>query len=773
MAARSLDKAVQQASPGAELWLVAGTYRLSQPLQIEKAISLIGAGMDQTRVICAAEDCVVRFVGEGRFVARDLTFAHEGELQAHVVEVAAGVVDLQGCCFTGGVGASKAGGGTGLYVHGTTQGTIARCEAVGNQWHGMVVAEQARPTLDANTCQRNKGGGIAYLDSAAGEARGNTCTANENGIWLEDQAQPTLEDNVCYENQPTREVNITYRVDAGGIRYSGSAAGVARRNTCRGNEDNGIAVLDQAQPTLEDNTCQENDYGIVYFDSAAGVARRNTCTANDEAGIAVGDQARPTLDDNTCQEHELGTGIIYSDSAAGVARRNTCTANEDGIWLEGRAQPTLEDNICHENMGNGIAYDDTAGGIARRNTCRGNGAYGIAVASTAHPDLANNACYANQAGDILDRRRAEAGEEDGRVPPTGHLPTPLLDRYGRDLTQEARESKLQPVIGRKKEMLRLIQILKRKTKNNPVLIGEAGVGKTAVVEGLAQRIVSGEVRPLRGKRLIEVSMASLVAGTKYRGEFEERLVQLKEEARSHPDIILFVDELHTVIATGAAEGGQDAANILKPALARGELRLIGATTIAEYRRHIEHDAALERRFQPVLVNEPSVEETLEMLRGLKSTFEMHHDVDIGPDALEAAVELTVRYVPQRQLPDKALDVLDEACSRVSLLTLSDAGPGVAAPAQVTREAIADVIAEWTGVPIENLTEDESSARGDLARARHRAGASGDERGRDDPPEPSRAGRPQSAPWGVPLRWPQRRGQDRAGQSGSRGALRLP
>merc|ERR1719473_2496544 len=250
---------------------------------------------------------------------------------------------------------------------------------------------------------------------------------------------------------------------------------------------------------------------------------------------------------------------------------------------------------------------------------------------------------------------------------SGSKKTPTLEEYGSDLTTQASEGKLDPVVGRKQEIERVIQILGRRTKNNPCLVGEPGVGKTAVTEGLAQKIANADVpETIEGKKIISLDMGLLVAGTKYRGEFEERLKKLMDEIKFNDDIILMIDEVHTLIGAGAAEGAIDAANILKPALARGELQCIGATTIDEYRKHIEKDPALERRFQPVQVPEPSVEEAVEILRGLRERYEAHHKLSYTDEAIESAVKFAHQFISDRFLPDKAIDLIDEAGSRVRL-----------------------------------------------------------------------------------------------------------
>ena len=277
--------------------------------------------------------------------------------------------------------------------------------------------------------------------------------------------------------------------------------------------------------------------------------------------------------------------------------------------------------------------------------------------------------------------------------------TPLLNEFGRDLTWLAAEDKLDPVSGRQKEIERLIQTLCRRTKNNPVLVGEAGVGKTAIIEGLAQLVQSKNVpKKLHGKRVISLDLGLLVAGTKYRGEFEERVKKLMEEVRKAKNIILFIDELHTIIGTGSTEGSLDVANMFKPALARGELQCVGATTLDEYRKHIEGDSALERRFQSVMVEPPSLEDTMAILKGLRKRYEDFHGIKITDEALEAAATLSDRYITERQLPDKAVDLIDEAASRAILQGKKT---------KLKKEDIAEIISSITGVPLNQLTEKES------------------------------------------------------------------
>jgi len=327
-------------------------------------------------------------------------------------------------------------------------------------------------------------------------------------------------------------------------------------------------------------------------------------------------------------------------------------------------------------------------------------------------DLRECALACANKGQHRDQEPVEVHPGEHKVAQFG---THFLDRYGRDLTQEAREGKLGPFIGRRKELLQVIQTLARRTKNNPVLVGEAGVGKTAIVEALALRAIEGkDPHVLTGKRIVELNISTLVGGTKYRGEFEERLARIIEESRMHPEVILFIDELHNVVGAGQAEGSMDAANLIKPALARGEIRCIGATTIGEYRRYIEADPALERRFEKVIVNEPSPEETLEMLKGMRPKWEEHHMVRITDQALEAAVNLSIRFDVDHQLPDKAIDLVDKAGARTKIPMLSmrmdkardkflEKPTGIGGGGEVTELTIAQVLSEKMGVPIEIIT----------------------------------------------------------------------
>lgn len=285
--------------------------------------------------------------------------------------------------------------------------------------------------------------------------------------------------------------------------------------------------------------------------------------------------------------------------------------------------------------------------------------------------------------------------------------TPILDRYGRDLVELAKKKKLFPLIGRKKELLEIIRVLLRAKKNNPVLIGEAGVGKTAIVEGLAQRIAEGNIYPeLRDKRIIELDLNALISGTKYRGEFEERLEGILKELKENPNVILFIDEIHNIVGAGAAQGALDAGNILKPALARGEIRCIGATTIAEYRRYIEKDSALERRFQPIFVEEPSLEETREILFGIKEEFEKIHKVKIDISAIESTVKLCARYLTEKRFPDKAITVLEDACVQKRVDTVSFHGEIKNEQVIIDERDVAQVVAHRSGISLEMIVCDE-------------------------------------------------------------------
>ncbi|MBI5462420.1 MAG: ATP-dependent Clp protease ATP-binding subunit [Gammaproteobacteria bacterium] len=310
------------------------------------------------------------------------------------------------------------------------------------------------------------------------------------------------------------------------------------------------------------------------------------------------------------------------------------------------------------------------------------------------------------AADALPKRAAVEG-----LSPPGNVREvhEVLKKYGRDLTELARAGKLHDVIGRGRELRQLARSLMRATKNNPVLLGDAGVGKTALVEGLAWRIAQGSILPeLADCRIVEINMGSLTAGAKYRGQFEQTLTDIIQAAQDDPRIILFIDELHTIVGAGRAEGGLDASNIMKPALARGTLRCIGATTLAEYRKFIEKDAALERRFQPVTIEEPGLNEAIEILAGLQARLENHHRVKIEQDALHAAVRLSARFLSDRRLPDKAIDLIDEACARARVQTISPTMPPSDTEQTVTKAHVAAVLAEWTGLPVTELGDADRS-----------------------------------------------------------------
>lgn len=298
------------------------------------------------------------------------------------------------------------------------------------------------------------------------------------------------------------------------------------------------------------------------------------------------------------------------------------------------------------------------------------------------------------------------GQEEGAAEPllSCKAETPILDEVAIDLTAQAAEEKLSSIIGREAEIQRVLQILSRLNKNNPILIGEPGVGKTAVVEGLAIMFAKNAVPEiLHGKRVLQLNIASLVAGTKYRGEFEEKITKLIKEVKESGNIIVFIDEIHTIVGAGGTEGAVDAANILKPSLARGEIQIIGATTTAEYRKYIERDSALERRFQPVFIEEPAEEAALEMVSGLRETYEKHHRVKITDEALKAAVSLSKRYITDRFLPDKAIDLIDEAASKVKLNQLTQDNT----LAEVSANDIAEVVSNWSKIPVAQLTQEES------------------------------------------------------------------
>ncbi|MBQ5389872.1 MAG: ATP-dependent Clp protease ATP-binding subunit, partial [Clostridia bacterium] len=472
------------------------------------------------------------------------------------------------------------------------------------------------------------------------------------------------------------------------------------------------------------------------------------------------------------------------------------SAEEDGIAArallsKGATRQKIIETIVN-NMGTGSPTKVTASDLTPRTkqiiemSAYASSRYGHGYIGTEHLLLAileETDCVANKILNTLGISPADLKkdviaymdgmESGGTTAPGGASPSkhaknkttaeirdcPTLSAYGRDLTALAKSGKLDPIIGRENETERVIQILARRTKNNPCLIGEPGVGKTAVVEGLAQRIADGNVpEMLVDKSVVTLDISSMIAGAKYRGEFEERLKNVMHEVAKKPEIILFIDEIHTLVGAGAAEGAMDAANILKPALSRGEMQLIGATTINEYRQNIEKDAALERRFQSVMVGEPTAEEALLILKGLRDKYEAHHKLKISDDALEAAVSLSMRYINDRYLPDKAIDLIDEAASRIRISNFTSP-PDIkelekkadklsrskeeAIKAQnfeeaarvrdeeravreqlesekakwqesrdgnslvVSKDSIADIVTAWTGIPVKQLESEES------------------------------------------------------------------
>ncbi len=373
----------------------------------------------------------------------------------------------------------------------------------------------------------------------------------------------------------------------------------------------------------------------------------------------------------------------------------------------------------------------------------------------------------NEGEDLTSNDREKSGKESKRG---SYNQTNTLNQFGEDLTKKAEEGKLDPIVGRKEEIERVIQILSRRTKNNPCLIGEPGVGKTAVVEGLAQKIIVGDVPEiLKDKRVVTMDISSMVAGAKYRGDFEERIKKALDEVKKVGDVILFIDEMHTIVGAGAAEGAIDAANILKPLLARGEIQLVGATTLNEYRKYIEKDSALERRFSPVTVDEPTEKDTIVILKGIRDKYEAHHGVKITDQAIEAAVKMSTRYINDRFLPDKAIDLIDEAASRVKLKTYTEPdnlkqleeeieearknkeeavkmqkfekaaslrdkekelrekyekeqkkwkNKNTKQVTDITEDNIAEVIASWTGIPAKKITENENERLKNLEKNLH-------------------------------------------------------
>ncbi len=501
---------------------------------------------------------------------------------------------------------------------------------------------------------------------------------------------------------------------------------------------------------------------------------------------------------------ELGHGYVGSEHLlCGIIRERSCVAAQVLSSFninESTVMPLIERLISGQEVmvSENTGYTPSARHILEQ-SCREAAFFRSALIGTEHiliamlkqPDCvavrilntlgaSAQAIYqetiASMGEDINELREAEAGTKDKKK-----TNTPTLDQYSRDLTELAGEGRLDPVIGRQNEIMRVIQILSRRTKNNPCLIGEPGVGKTAVVEGLAQLIKDNRVPgPIKGKRLLSLDISGMVAGSKYRGEFEERIKRVIAEAQNDGDVLLFIDEIHTIIGAGGAEGALDAANILKPSLARGELQIIGATTVDEYRKHIEKDSALERRFQPVMVDEPTEEETIEILKGIRHKYEEFHNVVITDEAVDAAVRMSERYINDRFLPDKAIDLIDEASSKLRLKETELQEPEsirrtekkigelesekelaimeedfdrasainkkeqrakkrleklreAEAPSdkeaevpRVTEAEIADVVSNWTKIPVRKLTEAESERIRNLESILHERIVSQDE-----------------------------------------------
>ena len=444
---------------------------------------------------------------------------------------------------------------------------------------------------------------------------------------------------------------------------------------------------------------------------------------------------------------------------------NAPIVNADSIGLTPRSKRIIENSFIEARRFNSeyIGTEHILSGIMRE---------GDSVAVRIMMDLnVNPKKLYNELVKMINETKGQESESKRTSNGGSYNSTPTLNQYGSDLTKKAREGKLDPVIGRRTEIDRVIQILSRRSKNNPCLIGEPGVGKTAIAEGLAEKIVEGDVpETLKSKRVVSIDISGMIAGAKYRGDFEERIKKALNEVKKAGDIILFIDEIHTIVGAGAAEGAIDAANILKPLLARGEIQLVGATTLNEYRKFIEKDAALERRFSPVTVNEPSEKDTIQILKGIRDKYEAHHNVKITDEAIEAAVKLSIRYVTDRFLPDKAIDLIDEASSKARLKTYTEPdslkelqeeiektknekeeavlnqkfekaaelrdsekalrerfeeeqskwkNKNTKSIVTITEENIAEVIANWTGIPAKKITEDENEKLKNLEQELHK------------------------------------------------------